>query len=142
MTMRNDLELKGRRCILAGATKSPVMLNTENVHEICFVGLDPRGWWETASGPVDALREVLFHGDGEEASEQTLEEVENVVDRGAGLANRVENVTMKDHLPLDASFWGKERAGVNWQLQAQCGSRGETNGRPPNGRSLEVEHDA
>lgn len=83
------------------------------LNESLLVLIDPGYGGESTNCPVDPLRELFFEDKGDDASEETLDKTENIVDWGAYLSHRFKNVAVEDHLPLNATFWGKERAGVD-----------------------------
>lgn len=68
---------------------------------------------------------------GHDAGKKALDQVQNVVDRGAYLAHGLEDVAMEYHLPLDASFRGEEGGGIDRELQAERRTCGKTHRRTP-----------
>ena len=61
---------------------------------------------------MDTLRKIFFKDEGHNASEKALDETEDVVDGWTNFPDGLENITMEDHLPLDAAFGRKEGASV------------------------------
>lgn len=89
------------------------MGNPKYLNESLLIFINPGHGGESTNCPVDPLRELFFEDKGDDASEEALYKAENIVDWGAYLSHRFENVAMEDHLPLNATFWRKERAGVD-----------------------------
>ncbi|KAJ3545352.1 hypothetical protein NMY22_g2480 [Coprinellus aureogranulatus] len=77
--------------------------------------VDPCHGREATNGAVNAVALMLFKGDGDNAGQETLHEVEDVIDRIAYFSDRVEDVAVKDHLPLDSPLGGEEGAGMDGQ---------------------------
>lgn len=75
--------------------------------------------------------------DSDDTSEQALDETEDIVYRRTDFADRLEDITVEDHLPLYAAFWREKRGGMDGELEFKLGTSGQTHGGAPNGGSLE-----
>jgi hypothetical protein len=111
----------------------------KDLSERNFVGIDPGRWWKTACGTMDALRKVLVERDSDETGEQTLYEAQEVVYWRTQFANRLKNVAVEDHLPLNTTFWGEEGGGVNGELETKVWACWETCRGTPYGLCFEGE---
>lgn len=104
------------------------MRGTEDLSQTCLVLRDPVCRRQGPRGFVQAfVWDVFISYDCNHASEQTLEDVEDVSDWSA-VAKGGECRTMKYHLPLDSALGGKEGGGVNWNFYAQGGGTWESTG--------------
>lgn len=92
------------------------MRTAKDFEEGSLVCVDPLDRRETTGCGVRALWKLLFVDEGDEAGEETLDEVEDVTDRLNDETLGSEHVAVEDHLPLHASLWGEEGGGVHWEL--------------------------
>lgn len=118
---RNELvHIRGFR-VVASPPKGLVVCRAEYFCEICFVGVDPCHWGKTSDCAVDAVIFVLLECDGDHAGQEALHEVENIVDGVAYFSDRVEDVAVENHFPLDSPVRRKERAGVDREAESKFG---------------------
>ena len=125
LVVGDDFEFKCCCRIAAGLSKRLQMSRTKNFDQLCFVRVDPGDGGQAARCAVNALLEVLVEDDGDDASEEALDEVEDVVDGRTDFSNIFKDVAVEDHLPLDSSFWREKRAGMDGQLKLQFWTGGE-----------------
>ena len=99
--------------------------------DLCQAGLvlgDPFGGGQGSRSFVEAFSWDVFLSDNyDHAGEQTLEDVEDITD-WCVVAEGGECRAVEDHLPLDSTFGGEERGCVYGDLDAHCGSPGQTVG--------------
>lgn len=108
-----DLEHVRRLGVVARPSKSIEMPRAKNFGQRHFVCVDPSDGGQTPGRAINTLGESLFKDDGDKTGEQALDEVQDVVDGRAYFSDRLENVAVKDHLPLDSSFGSEERGCID-----------------------------
>ena len=122
--MGYHVKLECHLCVATGLFQQFEASLAENLYEKRLLFVEPGNGGETAGGAVDGSVLVLLKDDGDETGEETLDEIENIVDWRADLPDGVENVAVEDHLPLDPTIRGEEGTGMHGQLELElwpCG---------------------
>lgn len=67
-------------CVVAGLAQGPEARLAKNINEGGFVGVYPLNRGQATGCAIDAVRHALVENKSDEASEEALNKVENVVD--------------------------------------------------------------
>lgn len=120
VSLPDDLE-RIRECgVAACTTQVPEAVDTHDSDKLALVLVDPRVRRQPTGCPVDALTWHVFLKDKRDHSwKETLQKVEDIGNGRTDLADRLEDITVKDHLPLDASVGREEGARMDRELELE-----------------------
>lgn len=121
-SMWYDLELERGGSVTACLSQGSEMCSTKYFDESFLVGIYPGYRREPTGCLIHALGFILLENKGHNTSEEALDKVENIIDGRTYFADRLEDVTMEDHLPLNATFRRKEGARVHGKLELELGT--------------------
>ena len=136
------VDLEGGGAVVGGFPELLKVGTAKDLEEGSLVGIYPLDGGETTGGGVEPLWELLLVDEGDEAGEETLDEVEDVADGLDDETLGCEHVAVEDHLPLNAPLWGEEGGGVHGELEFQGWAEGEASRGAPGGGCLDGEEHA
>lgn len=113
------------------------MRTPKDLKERSLISVDPLDRRQTTGRGIQPLWKLFLVDEGNEAGEETLDEVQDVADGLDDESLSCEHVAVEDHLPLDASLGGEERGSMHGELQFQFWAEGEATRRAPGRRGFD-----
>jgi hypothetical protein len=105
--------------------------DAEDFSEGYFVFIDPRHGWETSACSMDALWKMLLKDDGDKPGQKALDEIEDIVDGRTYFSDRLEDVAVKNHLPLDSALGREKGTGMDGEVELVLGTGWEADRGAP-----------
>lgn len=116
------LALERDTSVARGAKELTIMSRAEYLDEFSLVSGDPVCRRQSSDSANATLSWYVFlHDEQEHSCDETLEEVEQVADRADGMTEKMEDITMEDHLPLHSPLRSEKGGRVSRQAKSKLG---------------------